>query len=110
MILRLFDWLRHRVRMRRWHHDRAWGRRGEDLAHRYLRKRGYTIVARNYATRGLTGEVDLIAWQGETLAFIEVKTRASNEFGEPDRAVNEEKRKRLRIAARDYAQIGRAHV
>jgi putative endonuclease len=80
------------------------GRLGEDLAHRYLRSRGCTVVARNYRTMSGTGEIDLVAWQGETLAFVEVKTRASNEFGEPDSAVDSEKEGRLRRAARDYAR------
>lgn len=102
--LRVFDWLRHRARLRRWDHDRAWGRRGEDVAHRYLRARGYTIVARNYRTRSGSGEVDLIGWDGKTLAFIEVKARRTEEFGSPDRAVNPEKQRRLLIAARDYAR------
>lgn len=80
------------------------GRLGEDLAYRYLRGHGCTMVARNYRTRSGAGEIDLVAWQGETLVFVEVKTRASREFGEPDRAVDAEKQGRLRIAARDYAR------
>lgn len=80
------------------------GRMGEDLAHRYLRGRSCIIVARNYRTRSGSGEIDLVAWHGETLAFVEVKTRASKEFGEPDRAVDAEKRGRLLRAARDYAR------
>jgi putative endonuclease len=77
---------------------------GEDLAHRYLRGHGCTVVARNYRTRSGSGEIDLVAWQGETLVFVEVKTRASDLFGEPDRAVDTEKQDRLRVAARDYAR------
>jgi len=80
------------------------GRMGEDLAHRYLRRHGCTVVARNYRTMSGTGEIDLVVWQGETLVFVEVKTRASNEFGAPDRAVDAEKEGRLRRAARDYAR------
>jgi putative endonuclease len=98
----IFDWLRHNARMRRWNPDHAWGRRGEDLAHRYLRNQGYTIVARNFRTRSGSGEVDLIGWDGETLAFVEVKTRATDEYGTPDRAVDAQKRRKLLIAARDY--------
>lgn len=99
-----FDWLRHRARLRAWTPDRAWGRRGEDLAHRYLRRRGYVVVARNYRTRSGSGEVDLIAWDGETLAFVEVKTRRTAEFGTPDRAVDAEKRRKLIVAALDYCR------
>ena len=80
------------------------GRMGEDMAHRYLRRHGCTVVARNYRTPAGSGEVDVVAWQGGTLLFVEVKTRASAEFGEPDRAVDEEKQQHLRLAARDYAR------
>ena len=80
------------------------GRLGEDLAHRYLRRHGCTIVARNYRPRSGAGEIDIVAWQGETLVFVEVKTRVSAEFGTPDRAVDAEKQERVRRAARDYAR------
>lgn len=80
------------------------GRVGEDYAHRYLRRRRCTVVARNYRTRSGSGEIDIVAWDGETLAFVEVKTRASAEHGEPESAVDEEKRRKLRIAGRDYAR------
>ncbi len=80
------------------------GRIGEDLAHRYLRGQGCTVVARNYRTASGPGEVDLVAWHGATLVFVEVKTRATGEFGTPDRAVDDEKQQRLRKAARDYAR------
>jgi putative endonuclease len=78
------------------------GRLGEDLAHRYLRRRGCTVVARNYRTRSGSGEIDIVAWHGGMLAFIEVKTRQTDEYGAPDRAVDAEKQRRLRLAARDY--------
>lgn len=77
---------------------------GEDLAHRYLRSQGCTIVARNYRTRSGSGEIDLVAWHGGVLVFVEVKTRESGEFGPPDRAVDAEKRAHLRRAAHDYAR------
>jgi len=80
------------------------GRLGEDLAHRFLRRRGCTVVARNYRTPSGSGEIDLVAWHGETLIFVEVKTRNSAEFGAPDRAVDADKEERLRRAARDYAR------
>ncbi|MCS7025748.1 MAG: YraN family protein [Bryobacteraceae bacterium] len=104
MFLRLFDDLRHWARLARWSHDRAWGRRGEDLAHRYLRKLGYIVVARNYRTRSGSGEVDLIAWDGDALVFVEVKLRKSADFGPPDRAVDQEKKQKLILAARDYVR------
>jgi putative endonuclease len=80
------------------------GRLGEDLAHRYLRSHGCTVVARNYRAMSGSGEIDLVVWQEQTLVFVEVKTRATNEFGDPDRAVDAEKEGRLRRAARDYAR------
>lgn len=94
------------VRRRYWRGDH--GRLGEDLAHTYLRARGCKIVARNYRTRSGAGEVDLVAWHGEALVFVEVKTRQTAEYGEPEQAVDEEKRERIRIAARDYARRAEA--
>lgn len=90
------------VRRRRLRGDH--GRIGEDYAHRYLRRRGCTVVARNYRTRSGSGELDLVVWDGKTLAFVEVKTRASVEHGEPESAVDAEKQQRIEIAARDYAR------
>jgi len=80
------------------------GRMGEDLAHRYLREHGCTIVARNYRPPHGHGELDLVAISGETVIFVEVKTRASAKFGTPDRAVDREKRAHVNRAARDYAR------
>src|SRR5271155_1503497 len=87
-----FDWLRHLKRRRVWTPDLATGRRGEDLAHRYLRGKGFTIVARNYRLAAGDAEADLIAWEGDHLVFVEVKSRQSGEFGPPERAVGNEKR------------------
>src|ERR1035438_8487156 len=80
------------------------GRLGEDLAHRYLRRRGCTVVARNYRPPSGHGEIDLVVWHQEKLVFVEVKTRDTAEFGEPDRAVDADKRQYLARAARDYAR------
>ena len=80
------------------------GRLGEDLAHRYLRRHGCIIVARRYRPRSGGGEIDLVAWHGDTLVFAEVKTRATLEYGTPDRAVDTEKERFLRRAGRDYAR------
>ena len=90
------------LRRRSLQHDH--GRMGEDLAHRYLRRHGCTVVARNYRARSGSGEIDLVAWHGKTLVFVEVKTRASDEFGAPDRAVDAEKQANVERAARDYAR------
>src|SRR5918996_540303 len=104
-LLKLSDWLRHRARLRTWNSAHAWGRRGEDLAHRYLQDQGYTIVARNLQLRGANVEIDMIARDGETIVFVEVKTRASDEFGTPDQAVDHEKRAHLVRAAWDRARF-----
>ena len=98
------DWLRHLARRRRWTPTQALGRRSEDLAHRFLRRQGYTIVARNYRLPEGDGEADLIAWEGDTLVIVEVKARQSDEFGPPDRAVGDDKRAHLRRLARAYAR------
>ena len=78
------------------------GRRGEDLAHRYLRAKGYTIVARNWRPPTGPGELDIVAWQGRTLVFIEVKTRTSAEWNAPERDVDGEKTRALQRAARSW--------
>ncbi len=98
------DWLRHLARRRRWKPNLALGRRGEDLAHRFLRRQGYTIVARNYRLAAADGEADLIAWEGDTLVIVEVKARQSDEFGPPERAIGDDKRTHLRRVARAYAR------
>jgi putative endonuclease len=82
----------------------ALGRRGEDLAHRYLRRNGFIIVARNYRLSSGDAEVDLIAWDGDTLVFVEVKSRETADFGPPERAIGEEKRRHMLRVAREYAR------
>jgi len=104
LLFGIADSLRDRLRRRRVTPDQASGRRGEDLAHRLLRRQGFTVVARNYRTRGGHGEIDLVAWDGDVLVFVEVKSRASEEFGSPDRAVDQEKQAALIRAAREYAR------
>ena len=102
MIYELIDFLRHRARLRRWDPDLARGRRGEDLAHRYLRSRGFTVIARNYTPRSSRGEIDVIAWDGSALVFVEVKSRASADFETPDRAVDQDKQTHLIRTAEAY--------
>ena len=80
------------------------GRIGEDAAHRYLQRRGCTVVARNYRPRSGRGEIDLVLWHREQLVFVEVKTRSTEAYGTPDRAVDREKRAMLVRAAREYAR------
>ena len=82
------------------------GRRGEELAARYLAAHGFRILQRRFRTR--SGEIDLVAEEGETLAFIEVKTRSSAACGSPAEAVDRRKQVRLTRAAEIYlARTGR---
>ena len=76
------------------------GKSGEDLAARALEEKGYAILARRYRTRH--GEIDIVAQDGETLVFVEVKARATAEFGTAAEAVTDWKRRRLRAMAVDY--------
>lgn len=99
---RLADAARHRYRTRHATREQAHGRRGEDLAHRFLRRHGLIIVARNFHPRSGSSELDLVAWDQQTLVFVEVKTRASADFGNPGRAVGNEKQRDLRRAAGEY--------
>jgi putative endonuclease len=90
--------------LRRWKLADDHGRIGEDLAHRYLRKHGCTIVARRYRPPAGGGEIDIVAWHRSKLVFVEVKTRASGEFGAPERAVDQVKQAVLARTGRDYAR------
>ncbi len=103
-LYKIADHWRHRARQRQWPADRAIGRRGEDIAHRYLGRHGFIVVARNYRTLNGNAEVDLVAWDAETLVFIEVKTRQSADYGPPDRAVGETKERHLFQAGREFAR------
>jgi putative endonuclease len=76
------------------------GRYGEELAARYLVRRGYRIVVQNY--RVPCGEVDIIAQDGEVLVFVEVKTRTGQGFGAPAEAVTYRKRQQISKAALTY--------
>ncbi len=80
------------------------GRRGETLAYWYLRRAGYTIVARNRRPDTGPGELDLVGWDGPVLAFVEVKTRTSDEAGPPEAAVTRAQQKRIVRAAQDYVR------
>ena len=101
-LYRLADAARNLYRTRHTTVEQAHGRHGEDLAHRFLRRHGLTIVARNFHQRAGRGELDIVAWDRQTLVFVEVKTRASAEFGDPGRAVGPDKEKDLRRAAGEY--------
>jgi putative endonuclease len=72
------------------------GRKGEDKAYYFLRRQGYTLVARNWRAKGRNGEIDLIGWDGSTLCFIEVKTRSTHSLVPAEAAVDYAKRRELR--------------
>lgn len=82
--------------------SRAKGNAGEDAAVRFLEMNGYAILARNYAIRG--AEVDVIARQGDVIAFIEVKTRSSLQYAAPREAVSRGKQRRIAMAAMRWLQ------
>ena len=82
--------------------EAALGRRGEDLAHRYLQQAGYAVIARNYRP-GADSEIDIVARKAEVIVFVEVKSRTSAEYGAPERAIDAEKQRHIARAARAYA-------
>lgn len=79
--------------VRVWTRPRTLGERGEAAAGRYLRRSGYVIVARGSRTR--TGEIDIVAVEGRTIVFVEVKTRAGHAAGHPVDAVDADKQAQL---------------
>ncbi len=78
------------------------GERGEDLAYFYLCGQGYTVVARRWHATRLRGDLDLVAWDGETLVIVEVKTRTVRDLAPAETAVDEAKKKMLRRMALAY--------
>lgn len=93
---------------------RRTGIRGETYAYWYLRRHGYTLVARNYRSPSMKGEIDMIGYDGETLAFVEVKTRAASDEADPAKrqnrpedSVNWDKRRNLTRVARQFLRARR---
>jgi putative endonuclease len=94
------------------------GVRGETYAYWYLRRHGYVLVAKNYTSSGLKGEIDIVGYDGSTLAFVEVKTRSAQATlpqtqtgmtrrmlapqSRPEEAVNWEKRRNLKRMANQF--------
>lgn len=76
------------------------GKRAEALACRYLRRRGYRLLARNY--RAGRHELDLVMRQGERIVFVEVRARSSTAFGAPAETIGAAKRRFLNLAAQAY--------
>ncbi len=84
----------------------AFGKAGEDLACQELARRGYAVLARRYRNR--SGELDIVARDGPTIVFVEVKARAGTEFGAAWEAVTALKRRRMINVALDY--LARHHM
>ena len=80
--------------------SRAEGMQGEALVARYLRENGYRLAAHGYRSR--YGEIDLIAWDGDVLCFVEVKTRTNVDMALPREYVTAQKQNRLRKTAMMY--------
>jgi len=78
------------------------GERGERAAYFYLLRKGWKVVARRWNDGPLPGDLDLVAWDGDLLCFVEVKTRTSKEIATASFAVDREKRRTLRRMARQY--------
>jgi len=92
---------------------RRTGVRGETYAYWYLRRHGYIVVARNFTTPGLKGELDIVGYDGNVLAFVEVKTRVvhertGRELPSPEAAVTPDKRHYLTRMARQFLRARRA--
>lgn len=83
-----------------WDLNKRIGDRGEEIALRYLLRKGYSLVERNYRTR--YGELDLILRHENTLVFVEVKLRRGKTFGDPLEAVTERKQATIRAIAEQY--------
>jgi putative endonuclease len=77
---------------------------GETAAFFYLRRKGYTVVARRWNSGDVPGDIDLIAWQGPMLCFVEVKTRTAHDASPAEIAVDSHKRNTLRRLARRYVR------
>jgi putative endonuclease len=89
------------------------GHRGESIAAQYLKENGYRLVLSNFKVPigrnrkgvALTGEIDIIALDAETICFVEVKTRTSDEFAAPHESVNRRKQRQITRTARIYRRV-----
>jgi len=80
------------------------GIEGEDAVFFYLRRKGYIIVARRWSSGDVPGDVDLIAWDGSVLCFVEVKTRTARDMTPAETAVDDHKRNVLRRLVKRYVR------
>jgi len=86
--------------MRNWRQQR--GQQGEQLAMQFLQRQGYRIAQQNYRCR--SGEIDIIAWDGTTLVFVEVKMKGQTAFGMPQAMVHTSKQQKIVQVAMAYVQ------
>ena len=86
---------------------RRLGAHGEDLAAAALRRKGMRIIERNFRCR--LGEIDVVAEDGETVVFVEVKGKSGPNFGRPEEMVTPAKQRRLTALARHYLQRRQWH-
>ncbi|MDP9037894.1 MAG: YraN family protein [Acidobacteriota bacterium] len=107
-VLLWLDRLGERLRPHRTPAHLLTGIRGERAALFELRRRGYIVVASRWTTTRSRGDVDLIAWDGPFLCFVEVKSRTARDLTPANSAVNDTKRRMLRTLARHYLQTFRA--
>ncbi len=78
------------------------GRSGEEAAFFHLRRHGFVVIAFGWRSGRAPGDLDLVAWEGDTLCFVEVKTRTARDFATPESAVDRDKRRSLRRLAGYY--------
>jgi putative endonuclease len=101
--VRALDWLAlHTLPADKLPEHQRTGRRGEEEAYFHLRKLGYIMVARNFRSSRLRGEIDLIGWDADVLCFVEVKTRTSRAVKPPEAAVDRHKRREIALMVREY--------
>ncbi len=98
------EWIAHRRGTKSLPPHLATGIEGEKTAYFYLRRKGYTVVARRWSSGDLPGDIDLIAWDGPMLCFIEVKTRTARDATPAEAAVDSHKRQTLSRLARQYVR------
>ena len=78
----------------------ALGKKGEEIAVRFLKNKGYKIIETNFRIRG--GEIDIVALDGQTVVYVEVKTRTNQRYGLPEESVTPWKLNFLKRAAKFY--------
>ena len=76
------------------------GSAGEALASAELERLGYAVIERNYRSR--FGEIDIVAWDGDTVVFVEVKTKTSGDFGDPVEEVTPQKQRQILSMGEEY--------